>query len=98
LYQQTVIKAFETAEKENDTIYHDTVPPENKIPPLEKKAMVKPTPLPEGIRLAADKDPFSKIVPFGIAEKLSIYQVKKTPSCSFFVHSKAHFNSSSPSN
>jgi hypothetical protein len=67
---------LQTAEKENDVIYHDTVLSEAKLPAIEKKAMVKPVPLPlDSIRLPTDKDPFGKLVPFAVTEKLSVYQV-----------------------
>jgi hypothetical protein len=70
------VTALQTAEKENDVIYHDAVLSEAKLPAIEKKAMVKPVPLPlDSIRLATDKDPFGKLVPFAVTEKLSVYQV-----------------------
>lgn len=65
-----ITKAFQQAEKENDTIYHDTVPSESNLPPIEKKSIVKPTPLP-----IPEKDPFERLIPFAITQKLSIYQV-----------------------
>jgi hypothetical protein len=37
--------------------------------------MVKPIRLTDTMRLAPDQDPFTKLVPFVITEKLSIYQV-----------------------
>jgi len=63
------------AEKDNDTIYHDTVPSEAKLGSLEKRVFAKAAPLPESVRLSGDRDPFSRLVPFAITEKLSIYQV-----------------------
>jgi len=74
--QNNIIKLFQSAEKENDTIYHDTVPA--NPPAIEKKAVAKPAPLPADIlKLPQDKDPFYKLIPFAITEKLSIYQERK---------------------
>lgn len=68
-------KAFTKAEKENDTIYHDLVPSEDKLSIIEKKIMVKPHTISENIKFSDDKDPFGKLIPFAVTEKLSIYQV-----------------------
>lgn len=69
---QQITSAFQTAERENDTIYHDTVPSDAKLPQIEKKTIVKPTPIPAWV---FEKDPFGKLIPFAITEKLSVYQV-----------------------
>lgn len=71
------IKSFETSEKENDTIYHDTVPSDSVLSSLEKRALAKCTPLPESVKLSLDRDPFVKLIPFAITEKLSVYQERK---------------------
>eukprot|EP01114_Cavostelium_apophysatum_P013019 TRINITY_DN3067_c0_g1_i3.p1 TRINITY_DN3067_c0_g1~~TRINITY_DN3067_c0_g1_i3.p1 ORF type:complete len:562 (-),score=185.11 TRINITY_DN3067_c0_g1_i3:92-1777(-) len=76
-FQAQVLKNSEAAEKENDLIYHDTVPPEARLINLEKRGVAKPVPLPETIRLTPDRDPFTKLVPFAITEKLSVYQERK---------------------
>lgn len=76
---------FQAAEKENDTIYHDTVPVESKIPSIEKKQVAKAVPVGDSVKLAPEKDPFNKLIPFAITEKLSIYQVF-IPHCLLFYH------------
>ena len=65
------------AEKENDTIYHDTVPNEAKLGGVEKKSIVKCLPFTDIFQSANFTDPFVKIVPFVITQKLSIYQDRK---------------------
>src|SRR4051812_25906952 len=86
------MKLFQAAEKENDTIYHDTVP--SNIPAVEKKAVAKTTSLPADVsRLSPDKDPFYKLIPFAITEKLSIYQVFFID-INFDVYKKSSNNSS----
>jgi len=69
--------ALQTAEKENDNIYHEPVPNESKLAPIEKKPIVKAIPLPESVHLIGEKDPFYRLVPFAITEKLSVYQERK---------------------
>lgn len=73
---QVISAALHNAEKENDSIYHDPVPHESKLALIEKKPIVKPVPIPETVHLTGDRDPFYRLVPFAITEKLSIYQVK----------------------
>lgn len=75
--ESVIVKAHEAAEKENDTIYHDTVPASSSLPLIERKSMAKPLPLPENAVLTREKDPFLKLIPFAITEKLSVYQEKK---------------------
>eukprot|EP01117_Protostelium_nocturnum_P017320 TRINITY_DN7038_c0_g1_i1.p1 TRINITY_DN7038_c0_g1~~TRINITY_DN7038_c0_g1_i1.p1 ORF type:complete len:805 (+),score=310.62 TRINITY_DN7038_c0_g1_i1:178-2592(+) len=71
------LKTLESCEKDNDTIYNDPIPHESKLPSIERKTIVKALPLPESCNLSADKDPFGKLIPFAITEKLSTYQARK---------------------
>lgn len=69
-------KARAQAERENDTIYHDTVPVEARLAAIEAKAIVKPTPVADQIGTAFP-DLFAKLIPFAVTEKLSIYQDRR---------------------
>eukprot|EP01105_Mastigella_eilhardi_P021503 TRINITY_DN520_c0_g1_i1.p1 TRINITY_DN520_c0_g1~~TRINITY_DN520_c0_g1_i1.p1 ORF type:complete len:663 (-),score=163.95 TRINITY_DN520_c0_g1_i1:994-2937(-) len=68
-----VTKAFLTAEKENDSIYHDTVPSTAALSTLSGKPMVAPVvvdPIPV-------EDPFSALVPFAVRQSLTLYQERR---------------------
>jgi len=73
----TVQKALQEAEKDNDTIYHSVVVPESKLPAIERKPIVKALPLPESAVMTSEKDPFVRLIPFAITEKLSVYVSRK---------------------
>eukprot|EP01119_Soliformovum_irregulare_P009995 TRINITY_DN2416_c0_g1_i1.p1 TRINITY_DN2416_c0_g1~~TRINITY_DN2416_c0_g1_i1.p1 ORF type:complete len:831 (-),score=256.75 TRINITY_DN2416_c0_g1_i1:39-2456(-) len=76
--QANAARLLQAAEKENDTIYHETVPQIGALASIEGKAMVKPTPVSlESLMLPSDRDPFRNLVPFAVTEKLSIYQERK---------------------
>ena len=76
LSHQVVAKAKSTAEKENDTIYHERVPSQEQLAKLPQKAMVKSLP-PGDLTLKSDKDPFSSLVPFHILQSASVYNVQR---------------------
>ncbi|EFA81040.1 ALG-2 interacting protein X [Heterostelium album PN500] len=42
-----ITKSYDVAKRDNETIYHDSVPPPHKLYPIEKKAMAKHMNLPE---------------------------------------------------
>lgn len=75
-FKEVVAKAKSTAEKENDTIYHERVPSQEQLAKLPQKAMVKSLP-PGDLTLKSDKDPFSSLVPFHILQSASVYNEKK---------------------
>ncbi|EGG16375.1 ALG-2 interacting protein X [Cavenderia fasciculata] len=68
-----IIKAFESAKKDNDTIYHDVVPQSHKLSALEKKPMAKSLPIPE----ITSSDPFSHLVPYSVKEDAAFYNDQK---------------------
>ena len=54
------------------------MPSETSLGEVEKKVIVKGLPIPENIlKLDKEVDPFSKLIPFAITEKLSVYQERK---------------------
>lgn len=65
-----VTRAKQVAEKENDSIYNDTIPQESQLAPVEKKALVKTVPIAD---LSA-QDPFTALVPFVIKEAAAKYR------------------------
>ncbi|GAM20512.1 hypothetical protein SAMD00019534_036870, partial [Acytostelium subglobosum LB1] len=69
----TITKLLESAKKDNETIYHDTVPPKEKLSDIERKAIAKPSPLPEQI----SHDPFTLLIPYAIKEDSAIYNDQK---------------------
>lgn len=72
-YTASITKYFELARKDNDTIYHDTVPQAHKLTPIEKKELVKPSPLPE----LQFNDPFQALIPFSVKEDSAYYNDQK---------------------
>eukprot|EP01132_Coremiostelium_polycephalum_P004270 gene4270-5343_t len=72
-YSNVIVKYHESAEKDNDTIYHDVVPPAHKLQPLEKKGLAKALPLPE----LTFVDPFTSLIPFSVKEDAAIYNEQK---------------------
>ncbi|GAM29306.1 hypothetical protein SAMD00019534_124820 [Acytostelium subglobosum LB1] len=68
-----IIKYYESAKKDNETIYHDIVPPFHKLVPIEKKAIAKASPLPDLI----SNDPFTLLVPFSVKEDSAMYNDQK---------------------
>lgn len=67
-----VASAYALANKDNNTIYYDPVPPEAKLPQLAGHTMAKAI-LPDASRLTLMQDEFSKIVPFAIQKADSVY-------------------------
>ncbi|KAF2070314.1 hypothetical protein CYY_008367 [Polysphondylium violaceum] len=72
-YLVTIIKYRDFAKKDNDTIYHDMVPPEHKLTPIEKKSIAKSIPLPE----ISFVDPFNNLVPYSVKEDAAYYNDQK---------------------
>jgi len=72
-------QALSLSQRDNDTIYHEVVLPEHKLPPLGKKAMANLTRIPdENLFLTLDKDPFCQLIPWKIRESDSIYSERKS--------------------
>lgn len=68
--------------KDNDFIYHQTVPPEASLPPIGKLQAAKPIPVSElyagqDIQRITGSDLFAKIVPFAVTESASLYDEEK---------------------
>ncbi|EGC38045.1 hypothetical protein DICPUDRAFT_149310 [Dictyostelium purpureum] len=72
-YAVSILKYYESAKKDNETIYHDTVLPAHKLTPIEKKPLAKALPLPE----ISFVDPFSSLVPFSVKEDSAYYNDQK---------------------
>lgn len=70
--------ALSAAEKDNNTIYHETVLPEHKLKALEKKVMVQPEYIPEDkLKLAPSTDPFAKLIPLRVRKADSVFSERK---------------------
>ncbi|KAL8298429.1 hypothetical protein RB597_006749 [Gaeumannomyces tritici] len=68
--------------KDNDFIYHQTVPAEASISPVPKLPAAKPIPVSElyagqDIQRITGPDLFAKIVPFAVTESASLYDEEK---------------------
>ena len=76
---------FVSAVKDNDMIYHDTIPPVQSLAPLEKLNAVKVIPfadlLPNGqadIPKIVGPDIFAKLIPMSVHESSSVYSEEKS--------------------
>ncbi|EMR62414.1 putative vacuolar protein-sorting protein bro1 protein [Eutypa lata UCREL1] len=68
--------------RDNDYVYHQTVPAEASLPPVPKLPAAKPIPVNElyagqDIQRITGPDLFSKIVPFAVTESASLYDEEK---------------------
>mgnify|MGYP002481009864 CR=1 FL=1 len=73
-----VTKAFSSAQKDNNTVYHEIVPSESKLAPLQGKSMVKSIELElSRLSLKQSGDPFEELVPFSVRKYESIYSERK---------------------
>lgn len=68
--------------KDNDFIYHQTVPPEASLPAISKAPAAKPIPVSElyagqDIQRITGPDLFAKIVPMAVTETASMYDEEK---------------------
>jgi hypothetical protein len=70
----TIQKAKALAEKDNSTIYHDSIPDYNSLPPVSGVAMVKPSSPPE--YYSSEKPLFNDLLPKGVREVVALYQDK----------------------
>lgn len=78
----TVQERLKELTKDNDYIYHQTVPPEASLPPVAKLPAAKPIPVSElyagqDIQRITGPDLFSKIVPLAVTESASLYDEEK---------------------
>lgn len=78
----TVQERLKEFSKDNDYIYHQTVPPEASLPPVAKLPAAKPIPVSElyagqDIQRITGPDLFSKIVPLAVTESASLYDEEK---------------------
>lgn len=78
----TVQEKLKELSKDNDYIYHQTVPPEASLPPVAKLPAAKPIPVSElyagqDIQRITGPDLFSKIVPLAVTESASLYDEEK---------------------
>lgn len=68
----TIQKAKSTAEKDNSTIYHDSIPDYQTLAAITGVAMVKTSPPPD--YYTSEKPLFSELQPKGIRELMTQYQ------------------------
>ncbi|KAK1471491.1 BRO1-like domain-containing protein [Colletotrichum cuscutae] len=78
----TVQDKLKEFSKDNDFIYHQTVPAEASLPPVPKLPASKPIPVSElyagqDIQRITGPDLFSKIVPLAVTESASLYDEEK---------------------
>jgi len=65
-------KAIGIAEKDNQTVYHERVATLDKLDPLEKQILAKPTPMKSAEDLNVT-DPFSQLIPITVLEAKGRY-------------------------
>ncbi|KAI9265997.1 BRO1-like domain-containing protein [Sporodiniella umbellata] len=70
------------ATRDNDMIYHDAVPQESVLVPIDRLKAVKTTPMtelygPDEIKKVIGADLFSKLIPISIHESASLYSEEK---------------------
>jgi hypothetical protein len=78
----TIKEKLQGATKDNDFIYHQTIPPEASLPAIAKLPASKPIPVSElyagqDIQRITGPDLFAKIVPFAVTESASLYDEEK---------------------
>ncbi|KAL2433493.1 Vacuolar protein-sorting protein bro1 [Exophiala dermatitidis] len=79
---ETVQEKLSTLVKDNDFIYHQTIPAESSLPPVTKLPAAKPIPLSDlyqgqDIQRIIGPDIFQKIVPISVTESASMYDEEK---------------------
>ena len=62
-----------SAEKDNDSIYHELVPDVESLDDIEELDMVKATPFSRDLREVSGKDIFSRLIPISVHEASSMY-------------------------
>lgn len=72
----------ETAVKDNDLIYHDILPSESSLPPVDKLVAATPIAIQEifaapEVQRVIGPDLFQNLVPLGVHEKASLYSEEK---------------------
>ena len=82
---KTIADKLTTAKRDNDMIYHDTIPSIDTLAPLEKLNSVKAIPfadlLPNGqadIPKIVGSDIFAKLIPMSVHESSSVYSEEKS--------------------
>ncbi|CAG8673068.1 1039_t:CDS:2, partial [Ambispora leptoticha] len=70
------------ATRDNDIVYHEAVPQESVIPPIEKLNAVKPMPIkdlyaPNEIQKVIGPDIFERLIPLSVHESASLYSEEK---------------------
>ncbi|CAG8561009.1 2986_t:CDS:2, partial [Acaulospora colombiana] len=71
-----------SATRDNDIIYHEVVPQESVIPPIDKLIAAKPIPiqdlyLPNEIQRVIGPDIFQRLIPLSVHESASLYSEEK---------------------
>eukprot|EP00824_Muranothrix_gubernata_P025271 TRINITY_DN7991_c0_g1_i1.p1 TRINITY_DN7991_c0_g1~~TRINITY_DN7991_c0_g1_i1.p1 ORF type:complete len:766 (+),score=183.09 TRINITY_DN7991_c0_g1_i1:99-2396(+) len=73
--RSTAVKRLQDAVKDNDTIYHEPIPPYERLEAIEEKVLVKSLPLSD-VPFPNEDDPFFKLTPLAVNEGLKIYKSK----------------------
>lgn len=81
-HHATVQSKLQGTLRDNDYIYHQTVPAEESLEPVAKLSAAKPIPVSElyagqDIQRITGPDLFAKIVPFSVTESASLYDEEK---------------------
>ncbi|WFD32260.1 bck1-like resistance to osmotic shock [Malassezia sp. CBS 17886] len=71
-----------SAERDNDLVYHDTVPPAPTLPPVEKTSVATPIPIRESyahedVQRVLGPELFADLVPLSVHESASVYSEEK---------------------
>ncbi|KAK9450125.1 BRO1-like domain-containing protein [Limtongia smithiae] len=81
-YKTQLTTSLASLEKDNDYVYHDTIPPTNSIDEVGKLNAAKPTPMSglykdQDITQLIGRDIFEKLIPVSVAEQSSLYSEEK---------------------
>ncbi|KRX75513.1 Apoptosis-linked interacting protein, partial [Trichinella sp. T6] len=77
LQTDLIHKAYLSAKKDNDFIYHERIPNIKAVPPIGKLAIAKITPLSHPLSAKPHKDIFEKLVPVAVQQALACYEVRR---------------------
>ncbi|KAI9483847.1 MAG: BRO1-like domain-containing protein [Benjaminiella poitrasii] len=74
----TCSEKLTTATKDNDMIYHETVPQESILMPIDRLKAIKPIPIaelygPDEMKKVIGADIFAKLIPLSVHESASLY-------------------------
>jgi hypothetical protein len=81
-FAAVVTAKHKAAVKDNDVVYHQVVPSQESLPPIEKASLAKPTTMndtltPEQLKAIVGNDIFANLVPMSVHETASVYSEHK---------------------